>query len=539
MRRFEYLRANQSNRLGEGGRIERGEPRFFEFDGRRLMGYAGDTLASALLANGVDVVGRSFKYARPRGIMTAGVEEPNAVLQLGAHEATQVPNVRATEQPLFDGLVAAPVNGWPSANNDLMGLVGKLGGDLMTPGFYYKTFMWPKSRWETYEKFIRRAAGLGRAPTLPDPDRYEHVNHHVDVLVVGAGPTGLSAALAAMRRGVRVMLVDERGEPGGGLLAGGESIDGRAPMAWVARAVAELDAAPNVVRLADTTLTGLHDHHFATAWERAADRHGERPASGRVRHRLHRVRAGSVVLASGAHERPLVYGNNDLPGCMTANAVTEYIERFAVVPGKRLVVATANDGAYAAALAWARAGREVVAIVDSRRDPSGSAMEEALEAGIRVITGSVVMEASGGKRVRGAHVAPVDPRARFVTGDVQLLECDTIASSGGWSPAVHLACHTGGRPRWSDVALGFLPPPPGPEPRFDGGSVLGHHRLADCLADGLAAGRDAAAGIAASGVSGARTRTLASAPWPTSACRPPVARTPRPRTRCRCSSRRT
>ena len=493
MRRFDYLRANQSNRLADGGRVDRGEPMLFEFAGRRLMGYAGDTLASALLASGVDVVGRSFKYARPRGIMTAGVEEPNAIVQLGARPDTQVPNVRATEQPLFDGLVAAPVNGWPSADNDVMGLVGKLGGDLMTPGFYYKTFMWPRSRWETYERFIRKAAGLGRAPTLPDPDRYEHVNRHVDALVVGAGPTGLTAALAAARRGARVMLVDERGEPGGGLLAGGESIDGRAPMDWVAATVAELDAMPNVVRLADTTLTGLHDHHFATAWERAGDRFGERPRPGDPRHRLHRIRAGSVVLASGAHERPLVYANNDLPGCMTANAVAEYIERFAVVPGRRLVVGCANDGAYRAALAWHRAGREVVAVVDSRKHPEASVIDEAIGEGIAVITGSVVMEALGSRRVRGALVAPVDARARFVTGNARMLECDTIATSGGWSPAVHLACHTGGRPVWSDAALGFVPPAPGPEPRFDGGSVLGRHRLAECLGDGLAAGRDAAA----------------------------------------------
>ncbi|MFT6305723.1 MAG: sarcosine oxidase subunit alpha, partial [Halioglobus sp.] len=204
------LKLQQSNRLTTGGRIDRGKPLVFSFAGRRFMGYEGDTLASALLANGVDIVGRSFKYGRPRGIMTAGVEEPNGILQLGSTEATQIPNVKATEQSLYNGLVSNPVNGWPSAEHDVMGLFGRFGGALMSPGFYYKTFMWPKSQWENYEKFIRKAAGLGRAPTKPDVDRYDHMHHHADVMVVGAGPAGLVAALSASRAGARVILADER-----------------------------------------------------------------------------------------------------------------------------------------------------------------------------------------------------------------------------------------------------------------------------------------------------------------------------------------
>ncbi len=504
-----YGVANQGNRLSEGGRIDRGDAMRFSFDGRRLMGYRGDTLASALLANGVRIVGRSFKYGRPRGIMCAGVEEPNAILQTGGREQTQTPNVRATDQPLVDGMVARSVNGWPSVETDLMGVLGSVGGALMTPGFYYKTFMFPASRWETYEWFIRRAAGLGKSSSLPDPDDYDHKNHHVDVLVIGAGPTGIAAALAASARGKRVMLIDERSEGGGSLLwsaqSRGDVIGGTAGMQWVADSLRKLDQDSRVTRLQYTTVTGYHDHNFLTAWERRDDafanpatmgsdlvHNGKRPGT---RHRLHKIRAGSVVLATGAHERPLVFSNNDLPGCMTASSVSEYIQRYAVVPGKRLVVMTANDGGYQAAFDWAAAGRQVVAIVDTRTDPDGSVIEQAHEVGIRVLTSAAVVEARGRRWVTGALVAPINRLGSFVTGDTQLLACDTIASSGGWSPAVHLSCHTGSRPVWDDAAIGFVPGPT-TERRFEGGSVIGHHGLGACLADGTHIGARAAADTA-------------------------------------------
>jgi len=501
-----HLRAQQRNRLSSGGRIDRTAPLHFTYAGRRMQGYAGDTLASALLANGVDVIGRSFKYGRPRGIMTAGVEEPNAILQLGHHPATTVPNIRATEQSLHEGLSAGPVNGWPSADNDVMGVVGKVAGNLMTPGFYYKTFMFPKSRWETYERFIRKAAGLGRAPTAVDPDAYDHVNAHADVLVVGAGPAGLAAALAASKGGARVMLADEREEFGGSLLHGDEYVDGQGAMDWVSGVVAELEADPNVTLLRRSTVNGYHDHGFLTIRERLTDhlpvRGGQ--TAGEYRQRLHRVRAAAVVLASGAHERPLVFANNDVPGCMTASSVSHYIRRFAVVPGQRLVVATANDGGYRAAFDWLEAGRDVVAVVDARREPDGTAFEEAQRRGIRVMTGCVVVEARSGRwgsnRVSGALVAPVDAAAAFVIGDTSLLACDTIASSGGWSPAVHLSCHTGSRPVWNAAALGFVPGET-IENCFPGGSVVGEHALGGCLASGIRAAGDAllAAGVGGEG----------------------------------------
>ncbi|NND91206.1 MAG: sarcosine oxidase subunit alpha family protein [Granulosicoccus sp.] len=481
----------QKNRLDSGGRIERDKPLSFLFADRRLMGYAGDTLASALLANGVDVVGRSFKYSRARGIMTAGVEEPNAILQTGATESTQTPNIKATEQSLYEGLVCRPVNGWPSVNTDVMSVLGRLGGALMSPGFYYKTFMWPKSQWETYEKFIRRAAGLGRSPTLPDADRYDHMHHHVDVMVVGAGPAGLMAALSAARQGARVLLADERSEAGGSLLFSRDSIEGKPAMEWVADVVTELDASDSVTRLARSTVTGYHDHNFLTISERRSDHLGDRAPAHMSRQRLHKVRAGSVVLATGAHERPLVFANNDLPGCMLASSVSHYIQRFAVVPGTQLVVMTSNDSAYQAAFDWVDAGRKLVAIVDTRRDPDGAVTQMARQRGMTLITGSALIEARGRHRVSGAVVSPINAAATFVTGELRLLPCDTIATSGGWSPVVHLSCHTGSRPVWSDEKLGFVPGSTS-EARFCAGAINGTLSLDQCLAEGVHAGSEAA-----------------------------------------------
>ncbi|WP_280546851.1 sarcosine oxidase subunit alpha family protein [Halomonas sp. 11-S5] len=486
---------SQPHRLGQGGRIDRSCKLGFIFNGKRYQGHAGDTLASALLANGVDIVNRSFKYSRPRGIVAAGAEEPNALVQLGSIEAAQVPNVRATQQALFDGLQACSTNGWPNVQRDMMSLVGKLGGTFMPPGFYYKTFMAPASLWMTYEKIIRKGAGLGRSPMERDPDSYDHLHQHCDVLVVGAGPAGLAAALAAARSGVRVILCDEQEEMGGSLLDSHETLDGRPAGAWVAEALKVLGERDNVTLLPRTTANGYHDHHFVTLHERRTEHLGETaPRKGgwrQVRSRLHRVRAGRVILATGAHERPLVYANNDVPGNLVAGAVSTYIRRYGVVPGRKLVLSTSNDHAYRAALDWAESGREVVAIVDARAEPDGELVEQARAKGIRIITGSAVIEARGDARVSAARVARVDLEAFRVTGEMETLACDTIGSSGGYSPVIHLASHTGARPTWRDDLLGFVP---GLVKGVSAaGGAMGTYPTGEVLEEGARAGHEAAA----------------------------------------------
>ncbi|ERS91095.1 sarcosine oxidase subunit alpha family protein [Halomonas sp. PBN3] len=484
---------SQVNRLKEGGRIDRARRLSFTYNGKAYQGHAGDTLASALLANGVDVVNRSFKYSRPRGIVAAGAEEPNALVQLGSNEAAQVPNVRATQQALFDGLVARSTNGWPNVQRDAMSLVGKLGGRFMPPGFYYKTFMAPASMWMTYEKFIRKGAGLGRSPMERDPDSYDHLNQHCDLLVIGAGPAGLAAALTAARAGARVILCDEQEELGGSLLDSRELLDDRPAAQWAEQAVAELAECANVTLLPRTTANGYHDHHFVTLHERRTEHLGETaPTVDGVRptrSRMHRVRAGQVLLATGAHERPLVYAGNDVPGNLVAGAVSTYIRRYGVVPGNKLVLSVSNDHAYRAALDWDEAGREVVAIVDARRHPDGELVEQARARGIRIIEGSAVIEAKGDKRVSGARVATIDAEAFSVTGQAETLACDTIASSGGYSPVIHLASHTGARPTWNEEILGFVPSLV--KGVHAAGSARGVHDLAGGLADGMAKAREA------------------------------------------------
>jgi len=478
----------QLNRLKTGGRIDRTTPLNFTFNGKAYKGVAGDTLASALLANGVDVVARSFKYGRPRGIVGHGAEEPNAIVQLG-HGAETIPNLRATQVELYEGLEASSVSGWPSLDFDLMSVTGFF-SRLMPPGFYYKTFMGPQKFWMTYEHFIRKAAGLGKAPTEADVDSYDKLNQHCDVLVVGAGPAGLTAALQAARSGARVIIADEQNEFGGALLADTQTIDDKPATQWIDEVVNELRDCGNVELLPRSTVFGYYDHNFLAIVERRTDHLGIISASG-ARQRLHRLRAKQVVLATGAIERPLVFSNNDVPGVMLASSVTTYLNRYGVAPGKKLVLFTTNDEAYSTAIRWFESGLDVVAVVDSRQQPKGAVIEAAAALGIDVIDGHGVIEVVGKKRVKGAIIAPLNDAGSAISGSSRRLDCDLIACSGGWSPAIHLSSHTGTAPQWNNELVGFVPGKSIAQERSAGAS-RGSYTLTACMQEGARAGAEAA-----------------------------------------------
>ena len=496
----------QRFRLAAGGRIDRSRSLAFTFNQRSYEGHPGDTLASALLANGVALLGRSFKYHRPRGIMSAGVEEASAIVQLGS-AATSDPNCKATQVELRDGLTAASLNCWPNVQLDF-GALGNLLADLIPAGFYYKTFMWPKRGWLAYEHFIRRAAGLGRAPTLPDPERYEKRFDHVDVLVVGAGPAGIAAALAAGRSGARVLLVDEQSEPGGQLLFRRAEIDGVAASDWLTASLAELAAMPETRVLPRSTVAGYYDHNFLTILERVTDHlpPGAAPA-GTPRQRLWKVRAREVVLATGAIERPLVFLNNDMPGIMLAGAAQSYISRYGVRPGSRAIIFTNNDDAYGLAAALADAGITLAAIVDAREGAVPIAAEYQRR-GIEVLTGHAVIAAAGGQALREVTVAPLAANGGELAGRASTMTCDLLCVSGGWSPSVHLFSQSGGRVVYDEAKACFVPGKSVQHER-SAGAAAASFALAACLAEGHAAG---AAAARVAGFAGAATPAPRAAP---------------------------
>ena len=472
---------SQPMRLETGGRIDRNKPLSFTFDGKKYAGFEGDTLASALLANGVRVVGRSFKYHRPRGILAAGAEESNALVTVG-QGALEEPNVRATLQPLYDGLAARSQNCWPNVRFDIGRSLDYL-HFLWPAGFYNKTFIWP--HWHWYERIIRRISGLGKLPTGDDPDHYVHHNVHFDVLMVGAGPAGLGAALTASEHGLRVVVTEQDSQLGGSLLWSEESIDGVQADTWLEDTVRVLRQRDNVTLLTDTTASAWFDHRMVIACQTVTDRRipgeGEGP-----RQRLWKIHAREIILATGAIEQPLVFANNDRPGIMLASAVQQYCNRYAVAPGKRIAIATNNDSAYSVAGALRNAGVDVVAMIDSRQKLTGKPARLVRDQGMTVFHNAMPRDCRGDKGVRSVSVTKRDSLETLAT-----LQCDCIAMAGGWQPAVHLFTQARGKLRY-DASLGAFVPEENPPHMHVAGMVAGALTLETALDQGREAGLAAA-----------------------------------------------
>ncbi|MFY0648803.1 sarcosine oxidase subunit alpha family protein [Sulfitobacter geojensis] len=477
-----------STRLATPGRLtDHSKPLNFTFNGKNMRGYAGDTLASALLANDQMLVGRSFKYHRPRGIVASGPEEPNALVNLG-DEGRFEPNQRVTTTELFEGLKAASQNHWPTLEFDV-GAINKHLSRFLPAGFYYKMFMYPRAFWKhVYEPVIRHSAGLGNAPKARDEDTYEHFYAFCDVLVVGGGVAGLQAALTAGRAGARVILFEQSDHWGGRAPVDGGVINGGPVDKYVDETLAALAKMENVQLRLRTMGAGVYDHGYALGYERLTD---HAPETAGPRHRLWRVRAAQIITATGAIERPLSFAGNDIPGVMLASALRDYVVNYGVSVGDRTVVVTNNDNAYLTAIALKHAGLDVPVILDARVLPDDRGLvEQAKALGIRVLMGHAISSVKGGKRVTGVSIC-----AQAGEGAVlEEIACDAVAMSGGWSPVVHLWSHCGGKLRWDTAHACFSPDVDNPPKGADGmgfvtpaGAASGMFALDDVLHDAHAA----------------------------------------------------
>ncbi|MDR7222105.1 sarcosine oxidase subunit alpha [Aminobacter aminovorans] len=493
-------------RISGQGRLTPAKTARFTFDGKSMTGLAGDTVASALLANGVHLVGRSFKYHRPRGILSAGAEEPNALVTVERDAARKTPNVRATVQELYDGLTVNSQNRWPSLSFDV-GAVNDLASPMFSAGFYYKTFMWPKAAWHKfYEPNIRAAAGLGVAPDQPDPDHYSARYAHCEVLVLGGGAAGLAAALAAAETGARVIICDEQADFGGALrYEKGAVIDGQDGWSWAQATVSKLTAMDNVTVLSRTTAFGYYAQNFVGLVERVTD-HLARPGRDEPRERLWQVRARRVVIATGAIERHMVFANNDRPGVMLASAARTFLNHYGVVVGKNVGVYTANDSAYAAAIDLKKAGVGVAAIVDLRDNPSGPLVDEARALGIEVNHGRAVTSANGSQRIKSMTVQAKGGGAE------RTIAVDALLMSAGWTPSVHMFSQSRGKVAFDDATKRFLPGTYAQD-CVSVGACNGSDSLEDTVAQALEAGANAARDAGAKSSKGVALKVEASEGW--------------------------
>ena len=431
----------------------------FKFNGKTYYGYKGDTLASALLANDIHLVGRSFKYHRPRGIMTAGSEEPNAIVQLHSDTSRTEPNVRATEIEIYEGLEASSQNCWPSVNFDIGG-INNLLSPVLPAGFYYKTFMWPASFWGKYEYFIRKSAGLGKSPTEPDPDIYEHKYYHCDVLVIGAGISGIIAAKTAAKNGFKTLLVDEKSYLGGSTIYQNSEhfkINNQTSSSWLDKEINEIKKIENLEIKIRTSVAAFHGYNFLLARENLTDHLPLEQRNNKIRQRLLKIRAKKVITATGSLERPLIFDNNDRPGILLSSAIEKYANLFGVACGEKNVLFTNNDSAYESAISLIQKGINIEAIIDNREEIDSNLIKETEKNKIKIFKGYTVVDTFGYKRINKISIMQLSKDGQKVIGTKKTILCDCLGISGGWTPAVHLFTQSGGKLKFRDEDQVFIP----------------------------------------------------------------------------------
>ena len=449
----ETLRVKPSCFIDETTRIS------FKFNGKKYFGYKGDTLASALLANNIHLVGRSFKYHRPRGIMTSGSEEPSALVQIGTDKALTEPNIRATEVDIYEGLEANSQNCWPNVNFDI-GSINNLLSPFIPAGFYYKTFMWPANFWKKYEFFIRSSAGLGKSPTKPDPDIYDHRYLHCDVLVVGGGISGIIAAKIAAKNNLKTVLIEEKNNLGGSTIYQNSEfhkIDNKKSSDWLNEEINDLEKLENLDIKTKTSVAAFHSYNYLLARENITDYLPQYEKKNKIRQRLWKIRAKKVIIATGTIERPLIFNNNDRPGILLSSAIKKYIDYFGVITGKNSVIFTNNDSAYEAAIALFDKGVKINCIIDIRKKCSSELINKIENLGIKIYWEHTVVDTDGYKKINRISIMQLSKETSSVVGNRIDITCDCLGISGGWTPAVHLFTQSDGKLKFKEEDNVFIP----------------------------------------------------------------------------------
>ena len=441
------FRINKTNFVDQTNRIS------FKFDGKTFFGFKGDTLASALIANGIHLVGRSFKYHRPRGIMTCGSEEPNAICQINDKSNLTEPNVRATEIELYEGLEANSQNCWPSVQFDIGG-INNLISPFIPAGFYYKTFMWPKSFWKTvYEPLIRKTAGLGKSPIKPDPEIYDHKHVHCDVLVIGGGISGIISAKLSAKNNLNTILIDDKKELGGSTIFQDNEIfkiNNKISKDWLLNEIDEIKKLKNLQIKTRTSVAAYHDYNYLLARESLNDHLPKNEKDRSVRQRLWKIRAKKVIIATGAIERPLVFNNNDRPGILLASSINKYLNYFGVTCGLKNVIFTNNDSGYEAAISLHKKGIDVK-IIDLRKRSGSELIKETEKLGIKIYWNSTITNTFGYRKINSIEIMSLSEDGSNVIGEKNKISCDCLGISGGWTPMVHMHTQSGGKLNFREI----------------------------------------------------------------------------------------